>query len=65
MFHVLQSSDPDPAQLQLETVVSLCQLLGGRRWDLLALLPLRPLTSPRMTQIQPWTSARAPGVERP
>merc|ERR1719348_906635 len=65
MFRVLQLSDPDPARLQLETVVSLCQRLGGRRWDLLALLPHRPLTSPRMMQTQPWTSARAPGVERP
>merc|ERR1719342_347050 len=51
MFHVLQSSDPDQARLLLGTVVSLCQLLGGRRWDLLALLPHRPLTSPKMMQI--------------
>merc|ERR1719300_1009086 len=65
MFHVLQSSDPDLARHQLATVVSLCQLLVGRRWDLLALLPHRPLTSPRMMQTQLWTSARAPGVERP
>merc|ERR1719419_447659 len=65
MFRVLQLSDPDPARLRLETVVSLCQLLVGRRWDLPALLPHRPLTNPRMMQTRLWTSARAPGVERP